>query len=193
MSAEYHTLLFQPYLLDVFMLTYTEHTGLGLWIGMYIMSRRRKKDLENKCNIHTHKRKVLDIFVTLRLWDFQYDDRTQKMINRSDRNHRLFKNLVCINRVSYSRITSTASPSFCMTTFRASLTYLTALLPQSRDSSYYVSRPILSPPSLWLHKHTDLRAHDFAHSTVSWHQPRLTNVSCAWCWRLCGINPAIII
>ena len=39
----------------------------------------------------------------------------------------------------YSRITSTKSPSFWMRTFSASLTHLTALLPQSRDCSCYVS------------------------------------------------------
>ena len=33
-----------------------------------------------------------------------------------------------------------------MTTFSASLTNLTALLPQSRDNSGYVSTPILAPP-----------------------------------------------
>ena len=79
-----------------------------------------------------------------------------------------------------------------MTTFSASLTNLTALLPQSRDSSCYVSRPILAPPPLWLQKHTDLRAHDFAHCPDLWHQPRLANVTCAWSWRLCGINPDIL-
>jgi hypothetical protein len=40
----------------------------------------------------------------------------------------------------YSRIKSTKSPSFCMTTFSASLTNRTVLLPQSRDCSCYVSR-----------------------------------------------------
>jgi hypothetical protein len=94
-------------------------------------------------------------------------------------------------RYEYSKITFTKSPSFCITTFRASLTYLTALLPQSHDSSCYVSRPMLALPPLWLQKHTDLRAHDIAHSPDLWHQPRLTNVTCAWSWRLCGINSAI--
>jgi hypothetical protein len=95
-----------------------------------------------------------------------------------------------INKDEYCRITSKQSPSFCMTAFSASLTYLT-LLPQSRDSSCYVSRPILAPPPLWLHKHTDLRAHDFAQSPGLWHQHRLTNVTRARSWRLCGINPAV--
>jgi len=35
------------------------------------------------------------------------------------------------------------------------------LIPQSRDYSCYVSRPILSPPPNWLRKHTDLRALSF--------------------------------
>ena len=51
-------------------------------------------------------------------------------------------------KVCYSRITFTKSLSFCMTTFSASLTNLTPLLPQSRDSSCYVSGPILAPPPL---------------------------------------------
>jgi hypothetical protein len=38
--------------------------------------------------------------------------------------------------------------SFCMTTFSASLTNLTVLLPQSHDLSYYVSRRILARPLL---------------------------------------------
>ena len=92
----------------------------------------------------------------------------------------------------YSSITSTKTPSFYTTTFSASLTNLTALLPQSRDTSCYVSRPILAPPPLWVQKHTDLRAHDFAHSSDLWHQPRLANGTCAWRWRLYGINPAIV-
>jgi hypothetical protein len=78
-----------------------------------------------------------------------------------------------------------------MATFSASLTNLTALLPQSHDCSCYVGIPILAPPPLWLQKHTDLRAHDFAHSPDLWHQSSLANVTCAWSWRLCGINCAI--
>jgi len=35
----------------------------------------------------------------------------------------------------YSRITSTKSPLFCLTTFSAGLTNLTTLLPQSHDCS----------------------------------------------------------
>jgi len=95
------------------------------------------------------------------------------------------------NSIKYNRITSIKSPSVWMTTFSASLMNLTALLPQSRDISCYVSRPILAPPPLWLQKHTDLRANDFARCPDLWHQPRLANVACAWSWRLCGINPGI--
>jgi len=47
-----------------------------------------------------------------------------------------------------------------MTTFSASLTKLTPLLPQSRDCNCYVSRPILAPPPLGLQQHADLCAHD---------------------------------
>ena len=63
------------------------------------------------------------------------------------------------DNIFYSRITSTKSLSACMTTFSASLTNLTPLLPQSRDSSCYVSRPILAHPPLWLQEHADLYAH----------------------------------
>jgi hypothetical protein len=94
--------------------------------------------------------------------------------------------------VKYTRITSTNSTSFCMTTFRASLTNLTARLPQSRDCSCYVSRPILALPQLWLQKHDDLRAQDFAQSPELWRQPRLANIPCAWRRRLCVITPAIL-
>jgi hypothetical protein len=92
--------------------------------------------------------------------------------------------------LEHSSITSIKSPSFCTTNFSASLTKLTALLPQSHDCSCYVSRPILAPPPFWLHKHIDLRTHGFAHSAHWWHQHRLFNVNCAWSWRLCGISPA---
>ena len=93
----------------------------------------------------------------------------------------------------YSRITSTKSLSACMTTCSASLTNLTPLLPQSRDCSRYVSRPILAPPPLWLHEHADLRVHDFAHSPDLWRHSRLANVSCVRSWRLCGVSPAVIL
>jgi hypothetical protein len=88
-----------------------------------------------------------------------------------------------------SRITSTTSPSFCMTTTSARLTNHTVLLPQSQVCSYYVTRRTLAPPPLWLQKHTDLRAHECGHCPDFWHQTRLANVT--WSWRLCGINPDI--
>jgi hypothetical protein len=87
----------------------------------------------------------------------------------------------------YNRITSTKCQSFC-TTFSASPTNLAALLPQTRDCSCYVSKPLLAPPPLWLQKHIDLRAHDCAHSPRLWHQHSFANVTCAWSWRPCWIN-----
>ena len=48
----------------------------------------------------------------------------------------------------YSRITSTKSPSFCVTTFSANLPTLKVLLPQSHYSCSYVSRRILAPSPL---------------------------------------------
>ena len=80
-----------------------------------------------------------------------------------------------------------------MPTIIASLTNLTPLLSQSCDRSCYVSRPILAPPPLWLLKHADLSAHDFAHSHELWHQPRLANVTCALSWILCGITLSIVV
>ena len=90
----------------------------------------------------------------------------------------------------YARIMSTKSRSFCMTTFNAGI-LLAVLLLQSRDCSCYVSRTILAPPALWLHKHTDLRAHDFEHCPDLLRQSMLANVTCAWSWRLCGIAPVV--
>jgi len=74
-----------------------------------------------------------------------------------------------------------------MATFSASLSNL----PQSRDCSYYVSRPILALPPLGLQEHADLSAHDFEYSPDLWCQPRLANFNCAWTWRLLGITSAI--
>lgn len=90
-----------------------------------------------------------------------------------------------------SRIPSPNSQQFCMTTFSTSLTNLTAVLPQSRDCSCYVSRPVVAPPPLWLQKRVNQRAHDFAHSPNLWNQPRLASITFAWSWILRGINPAV--
>jgi hypothetical protein len=102
-----------------------------------------------------------------------------------------FAYLVGSHSFYYSRITSIKSSLFCMTTVSARLTNLTVPLPESIDCSCNVSRRILASPSLWLQKHTDLCVHDFAHSADFWHKPMLANGTCAWNWRLCGINPAI--
>jgi len=80
----------------------------------------------------------------------------------------------------------------CHSSARVSQTS-TALLPQSHDSSCYVSRPVVALPSFWLQKQTDLRAHYFAQSPDLWHQPRIVKVTCALGWRLYGINPVIRI
>jgi hypothetical protein len=93
---------------------------------------------------------------------------------------------------SWSNVTSTKSPVFCLTTFSANHTHLMVLLPQSRDSSYYVIIWILTPPPLSQQENTDLHEHDFAQFPRLWHKPRSANVSCAASWRLCGINPAIL-
>jgi len=93
----------------------------------------------------------------------------------------------------YSRITSIKAPSFFIPNIVASLTSFTPLLSLSHDCRCYVSRRILASPTIWLHKHTGIRAHDFAHSHDSWHQPRLANVTCALSWRLCGITRSMVI
>jgi hypothetical protein len=80
---------------------------------------------------------------------------------------------VCMYVCMCSRITSTESLSFCMTTFSASLTILKTRLPLSHDCSCYVSRRSVAPAWLWLQKHTDARAQFFAHSPDVWHQLRL--------------------
>jgi len=56
----------------------------------------------------------------------------------------------------WSTITSTKSPSVCMTTSSASLTNHTVLLLQSRVCSCYVSGRLLAPPPL-IWAHTTLR------------------------------------
>jgi len=78
----------------------------------------------------------------------------------------------------YSVIISTKSPSSCVTNFSASLANLTVHLPQSHDSSCYVSRRILAPHPLRLQKHADLRAHDFASPPVEWHRPKFAHCTC---------------
>jgi hypothetical protein len=86
---------------------------------------------------------------------------------------------------------SPSSRHFAWLPFSASPIYLTTILPQSHDSSCYVSRPILAPPPLWQQKLSELSAHDFEPCLDSWHNPVLVKVSCTRSWRLYGINPAI--
>jgi len=80
-------------------------------------------------------------------------------------------------------------------TFGPSLTKLTALLPQSHAYSCYVGQAntdIPHTPALWLHIHHELRFRVLAHSVDLWRYPRLANFACAWSWRICGINLAIL-
>jgi hypothetical protein len=69
------------------------------------------------------------------------------------------RQLLCGVSYVYSRDTAASSTSFCVTTFRASLTNLTPLLPQSHDRSCYVSGPILA------------LAAETHWSTPTWHRP----------------------
>jgi len=91
-------------------------------------------------------------------------------------NIKIYNSLLCLEdkeevKALYSSIKSTNSPTFCTTTFSTSPKNLTTLLPQSHDSSCYVRRPVLPPAPLWLQRDCDLRAHDFTHPPVLWHQP----------------------
>jgi hypothetical protein len=86
----------------------------------------------------------------------------------------------------YSRIPSTMPLSFLITTFSASLTNLAVLLPLSHDCSCYVSR------QYW-HLHRSECRKQWPTRTRLRRQPRLPNVTCAWSWRLYGINRAICV
>jgi len=76
------------------------------------------------------------------------------------------------------QVTSTTCPSFCMTI--SSLTNLRVLVPQLCDCRYYVSIRILATQQLWLHKHTNLCAQDFAHTHDVRQQLRIANITSAW-------------
>jgi len=101
----------------------------------------------------------------------------------------------------YSGITSIKSPPFCMTPSSASLTNLTALLPQSRDCSCYVSRPLLAPAPLRMQKHADVLT--YAHtiprtvptcdiSLGSLKLETLWNYSCYIAGRLMWMDPPAV-
>jgi len=100
------------------------------------------------------------------------------MMDCSVRNMWFFRVRKNISHVSLSllsfkckSISATKSPLFFRTTFSASLTNLTVLLPQSRDSSCYVSRPALALSPLWLHTqcytHKTLRTLTNGHMTLA--------------------------
>ena len=93
----------------------------------------------------------------------------------------------------YSRITSTKSRPFRVTTFCTSLTNSTSLLPQSYNCRYYGSRRLLETLLLWLQKHTDLREYDFGHPPGFILQPKLANVAYACSWGLPRINVTISV
>lgn len=65
----------------------------------------------------------------------------------------------------YSRIKSAKSPKFYMTIFSMNPTNLAALLPQSLDCSWCISRCIVAPSPLWLQKHTDVCLHYCTYSS----------------------------
>ena len=67
---------------------------------------------------------------------------------------------------------------------------LSALVSQTLRSSS-PSHMTTDALPLWLQRHIDLCAHNVAHCSDLWHNPRLAEGTCAWSWRLCGIIPAI--
>jgi len=83
-----------------------------------------------------------------------------------------------------NRLISLVFTLLTVSTFSASLTNLSSLLPQSHDCTYYVSRSILAPPPLWL-----IYAHTTSRSLPKCDiDSRLANLTWAWSWRLCAIN-----
>jgi hypothetical protein len=92
-------------------------------------------------------------------------------------------------QIMYCCITSTRSPSFCITAPQCeSQNSWSAYL---SDMIADISRWIPTPRPPWLQKHSNLRARDMAHSPGSWRQPWPANVTCAWSRRVCGINPVV--
>ena len=75
------------------------------------------------------------------------------------------------------------SSSFCMTIFSTSLTNLTALLPQTHDSSYYKSN--YGYRNAQIYAHTNTRFHMTCGINLG------SNPTCVW-RSLCGITPAIL-
>ena len=62
---------------------------------------------------------------------------------------KIIRQIFCVyEHMWHSRITYKKFLSVFIKTLSASSTNPTVLIPQSRDSIYYVSRPILAPPSL---------------------------------------------
>lgn len=75
--------------------------------------------------------------------------------------------LQCISSFAQWRIAELLPQSPCHFALKSSAWVSQALRPsQSRDSSCYVGRRILDPPSLPLYRHADLHAHEFAHSAL---------------------------
>jgi len=68
---------------------------------------------------------------------------------------------------------------------------ISLLVLQSLRYSCNLSRLIIASPPLWMQKHTDLCAYNFAQTPDLWHQPRLTKVICTWSCRFCEINPIL--
>jgi len=85
-------------------------------------------------------------------------------------------------------VTATKSLSIFSTTLSTNLTNLTALLPQSSDDTRYVSRPILAPPPLRLHKNSTRTNICAISRMVTWLWFLI--VIYPWNWRICGITTA---
>ena len=94
-------------------------------------------------------------------------------------------------QIIYCCITTTKSPSFCMTPPQCESQNLWSAFLSDVIAAVSVSRWILAPRPPWLQKYSNLLVRDMAHSPGSWHWPRPANVTCAWSRRVCGINPVV--
>jgi hypothetical protein len=83
------------------------------------------------------------------------------------------------------------SPINLQDKFQCKFYNLTALPQKSSDCSRNAGSLIRAHPPLWLQRHTDLRAEDFAHSRYLCYQPRLAKFTHASSYRLCWINSAL--
>jgi hypothetical protein len=105
-------------------------------------------------------------------------------LSHTRQENRMTQFMFCCSRITPPQKT----PKFWMPVISASLKKITAHLPQSRDFSCYVSRPVLTrpPPRLQNHAHTISRTLPACNIILV-----SANVTFASSWELWGINPVI--